>query len=56
MFSKRKGIYDMFHFKGWKDKHPGEAEELAKLRPARAIYVLLNREVTYKGQKLLREQ
>ena len=33
--------------KGWKDKHPKEEEELA-----RAIYVLLNGDVTYKGHKL----
>ena len=51
-FLKEKGHTTCSTFKGWKDKHPGEAEELAKSRPARAIYVLLNREVTYKGQKL----
>ena len=39
-------------FKGWKEKHPEEAEELGKSGPARAIYVLLNKEVAYKGQKL----
>ena len=51
-FLKEKGHTTCSTFKGWKDKHPREAEELAKSRPARAIYVLLNREVTYKGQKL----
>ena len=46
-FLKGKGHTKCSTLKGCKDKHPGEAEELA-----RAIYVLLNREVTYKGHRL----
>ena len=51
-FLKEKGHTKCSTFKGWKDKHPVEAEELAKSRLARTIYVLLNGDVTYKGQKL----
>ena len=51
-FLKEKGHTTCSTFKVWKDNHPGEAEELANSCPAMAIYVLLNREVTYKGQKL----
>ena len=51
-YLREEGHKKCLTFKGWKEKHPEEAEELGTSRPARAIYVLLNREVTYKGQKL----
>lgn len=38
--------------KGWEEKNPEEAEEFGNSQPARAMYMLLNREVNYKGQKL----
>ena len=51
-FVSEEGHENCSTFKGWKEKHPEEAEELGNSRPARATYVLLNREVNYKGQKL----
>ena len=51
-FVREAGHKDCLTFKTWKEKHREEAEELAKSRPARAVYVLLNKEVTYKGQKM----
>ena len=51
-FEKDKDHKNCSTFKGWKDKHPEEAEELGKSRPSRALYVLLNKDITYKGQKL----
>ena len=50
-YLKEEGHKKCSTFKNWKEKHPEEAEELGNSRPARAIYVLLNKEVTYKGQK-----
>ena len=51
-FVKEEGHKGCVTFKVWKNKHPEEARELGKSRPARAVYVLLNEEVTYKGQKI----
>ena len=34
----------MLNPQGWKEKHLEEAEELGNSRPAKATYVLLNRE------------
>ena len=51
-FTKDSGHNSCSTFIGWKDKHPEEAEELGKSRPSRAVYVLLNKVITSKGQKL----
>ncbi|KAJ7352805.1 hypothetical protein OS493_033867 [Desmophyllum pertusum] len=39
-------------FAAWKNKHKEEAVLLGETRPVRAVYVLLNREVNYKGCKM----
>ena len=36
---------------GWKAKHPEETQRLSETRPGRAVYSLLNREITHDGIK-----